>query len=846
MDAVNTLLISGGTNSQRKLLRTFLCEKYVIAEVNNTHQIVNTIDEREDVSVVLVGISTRRKEDLEMVEELVSTKKFKSIPLIVFAMDEYEDMEVEYLRIGVWDYIRKPDEKDVVRVRVNNAMDRRKYYLIMAALTQEGMDSLTGIFKKDEFIKQTRKLIDKYKDNKFAIIHFDIYKFHMFNTAYGKEEGDKLIKYLAGICKGISKIYTPMTYCHEDADVFYMCMPFVSEAKTEEFFRYVRKEINKFRNDYEFLPDFGVYIIEDRKLDVQDMMGYAGFAAKNCKGSYIKNFAYYSKEMSDNVLKEQFILNNMNQAIKEEQFIIFLQPKYELTTNMIKGAEALVRWENPEKGMISPGDFIPIFEKNGFIMALDFYVWEHTCQIIAKWIKDGHEAYPVSVNVSRVSLYNPNVADVIGSLVDKYEIPANLLQLELTESAYTDNPVMIKETMLKLHSMGFTILMDDFGSGYSSLNVLKDIAVDILKIDMKFMAKGDVPGRSENILAAVVRMAKWLNMPVVAEGVETVEQAKFLKSIGCEYVQGYYFAKPMPVENYEARAFCEQIFIETDNKSEKVDNSIWVSNEQIETLFSNISVPVAIFEYDGYDDLEAIKVNEAYSNIFGFDSLRRIRFEDMDSMVVSGATKAFSEVIKNHGESEFEFSINNKTEYIKWYKVKLKYLTTVGTRHIIFATFIDITDTKEIDSELQKYKRVVEQDDSIKKKILLVDDLELNRSVLKEIFEPHYDVFEVDNGNKALEKIKKMNYDIDLIVLDLNMPVMDGNTFLRYRAANKKIKKIPVVIISCNDSTQVQVDILSKGEVSDYIVKPFVHEAVLQRVKNVLNSKKALKDLIEK
>ena len=211
----------------------------------------------------------------------------------------------------------------------------------------------------------------------------------------------------------------------------------------------------------------------------------------------------------------------------------------------------LVRWIDPERGMILPGDFIPVFEQNGFIMKLDYYVWEKTCQLLRRWLDEGRNPYPISVNVSRVSLYNPRLAEVLGDLVKQYDIPPRLLQLELTESAYTTNQQSTKAIMSTLQQMGFCILMDDFGSGYSSLNVLKDIEVDVLKIDMKFLSNTENEARSENILAAVVRMAKWLNLPVIAEGVERKEQVLFLRSIGCEFVQGYYFAKPMPVEDFE-------------------------------------------------------------------------------------------------------------------------------------------------------------------------------------------------------------------------------------------------------------------------------------------------------
>ncbi|MEG0216548.1 MAG: EAL domain-containing protein, partial [Hungatella sp.] len=255
--------------------------------------------------------------------------------------------------------------------------------------------------------------------------------------------------------------------------------------------------------------------------------------------------------MSATLTMEQEITNDMKYALENGQFEIYLQPQYNIHTKLPCGAEALVRWMHPKKGMLSPGIFIPIFERNGFITKLDYYVWEQACRCLHEWILQGIKPYPISVNVSRVDLYNPKLVETFLELVDRYEIEPRLLNLELTESAYTDNPIAMKKMMERLQEHGFLIMMDDFGSGYSSLSLLKDILVDVLKIDMQFLSKTEIPGRGENIIASVIRMAKWLNIPVIAEGAESGDQVDFLRSVGCDFVQGYYFARPMPVSDYE-------------------------------------------------------------------------------------------------------------------------------------------------------------------------------------------------------------------------------------------------------------------------------------------------------
>lgn len=335
-------------------------------------------------------------------------------------------------------------------------------------------------------------------------------------------------------------------------------MSYEKESELSELSYRFRKEIREIIPEFEMIPVFGFYLIKDLKMEVNDMYDNAKLATKICKGSYIQNYAFYQDEMSQDLIQEQRIVNMTRSALQEEKFVLFLQPKYDIQEGKFAGAEVLVRWKASDQKMISPGEFIPIFERNGFIMKLDFYVWEHACKLLRSWLDKGYDPMPISVNVSRVSVYNPKLVEVISDLVATYNIPPELFQLELTESAYTSNPYMIREAMKDLQKRGFTILMDDFGSGYSSLNVLKDIAVDVLKIDMKFMSDTEIPGRGENILASVVNMAKVLEMPVIAEGVEKESQVRFLKNIGCEYVQGYYYAKPMPAEEYEKMLFRDE------------------------------------------------------------------------------------------------------------------------------------------------------------------------------------------------------------------------------------------------------------------------------------------------
>ena len=430
-------------------------------------------------------------------------------------------------------------------------------YVLRKLRYQEQFDTLTGIYIQNMFVQQTKKLLRENPDTDFMILHFDISQFQVYNSVFGRREGDKLLCHIADLLRKLEEYEKKITYCRVEADAFCICMPAADSEFIQKMMDEFQKNFRSYQRDYNILANVGVFYIEDRTVSIPAMIDHAKLASKECKGSYIKNYHIYTDQMGKSIEEAQSIVSEMERAMKEEQFVLYLQPKYGLANYRLAGAEVLVRWITPEKGMVSPGKFIPVFEKNGQIMKLDYYIWEHSCKLIRSWLDRGLEPFPISVNISRVSLYNPRIVEEIHELTLKYDIPAKLFQLELTESAYTDNPESIKKAMRQLQEYGHTILMDDFGSGYSSLNVLKDISVDVLKLDMKFMAASGSENqkKSESIVANVIRLAKDLELPVIAEGVEEKEHVEFLSSVGCEYVQGYYFAKPMPVAEYNKLAF---------------------------------------------------------------------------------------------------------------------------------------------------------------------------------------------------------------------------------------------------------------------------------------------------
>ncbi|SHK52505.1 diguanylate cyclase (GGDEF) domain-containing protein [Selenomonas ruminantium] len=410
-------------------------------------------------------------------------------------------------------------------------------------------DRLTNLYNKKAFCQRAAEIITQHPEKEFEIMRFNIARFKVINDLFGEETGDKLLKYVAEFLTSIQ--LEPCVYGRLYADNFLLCYPTAGKLR-EHLIHSLQMLAVSFALDYRIDFYFGVYTVKERDLSVTTMLDRAAMGLFKASRNGLIVCGEYEDDMRETMVNEQVIVNNMNGSLEREEFIVYLQPKYDLNTEKIMGAEALVRWVHPQLGFISPAKFVPIFEQNGFIYQLDKYVWEKTCQLLREDIDAGRPVLPVSINVSRVDFYSPNLVQIFEELTEKYNLNPRFLELELTESAYVENPQQIIEITRALQEKGFVILMDDFGSGYSSLNMLKDLPVDILKIDLKFLAnsQGVENGRADSILNSVVRMAKRLAVPVIAEGVENQEQVDFLRTIGCEYAQGYFYSEPVPLDDY--------------------------------------------------------------------------------------------------------------------------------------------------------------------------------------------------------------------------------------------------------------------------------------------------------
>lgn len=701
---------------------------------------------------------------------------------------------------------------------------------------------------KNNFQDKIRQMLKEGEADDYVMVAFFIDRFQLISTFYGADEGDRMLAYIEKTLRRIEEKENGFTYGKVGVDVFCFAMEYKQKA-VEKVVADIKEVMESFDAEYDVEPNFGLYVIKDIGMPVDMMYNNASAAAKKCAGNYLQYFSYYTDEMDRQLKKEQEILNEMHGALEGEEFQVYLQPKYNIHSNLIVGAEALVRWMHPEKGVVSPGEFIPVFERNGFITKLDFYVWEQTCKILKNWIDLGHAPKPISVNLSRANLYLSKLVENITKLVDKYGIPHQLLEFEITEGTYAMEPAALIRVTEGLRANGFVIAMDDFGTGYSSLNILKDIEIDILKLDMQFMVDSKDSSRGQNILASMLRMAKWLKIPVIVEGVETQEQIDFLKSVGCEYVQGFYFAKPMPITEYEE--LCDKEYMARDNVkgSEEYDYDIdllFQSNPQMQLLFGDLLQPLAVFEFDGMN-MEMVRVNEAYFDMFGADdnAVRMGRpIELVGDQYKETVLNAFVRATAKKGTSYCEFIRYLADGTTCWIGLKLRYVKELGGKHVIMGIFDDITAQKQIDFELFRYRRVVSGESSEEKIMLIVDDEYENRRQLMEVFGQDYHILQASDGAEAL-KVLEEEADVSIILLDLIMPEIDGWSFLRHRKEDDDLMGIPVIVLSEKINRRDQEEAMNLG-VSDYIVRPFVAEIVKKRVNNAIDAVTLMKETMKK
>lgn len=579
----------------------------------------------------------------------------------------------------------------------------------------DGSDPLTGLYGRVEFFRKAEEFLRGLENGSYCLMAIDIEHFKLFNQWYGEAEGDGFLISIARQLKKARDMSGGIAG-YMGGDDFVIILPY-DRQKLQELQEGIMGYVRQYGKNAGFLPAFGLYLIEDKGIAVSTMYDRASVALSSVKGNYAQRVCWYDSRMLLKMEENHRLLSEVQRALCQDEFTFYLQPQCNMTNGKIVGLETLVRWIHPERGIISPGEFIPLLESNGLIASLDVYIWEKVCIGLRRWLDRGRRPVPVSVNVSRVDIYTVDVVDYFCSLVKKYELEPGLLEIEITESACAEEYDILTGVIDQLRSAGFPVFMDDFGSGYSSLNMLNDINVDVLKIDMKFLKLSEKsPGRGMGILETIINMAKFMELRMIAEGVETKEQMELLLGMGCIYGQGYYFYHPMSV------AECEAILSEEDNIDFRGITARTINrmqprellNDDIfsETMLNNILGGIGL--YDVYENnVELLRVNEQYCLITGISPVeledrRRNITEKMfpeERVILHGIfEQAFGDRLRG-GVGQLRHVKGDGS--IMWMNLRAFFLREQDGHRLFYCAVSDITQQKNRERQLESSQRAL-------------------------------------------------------------------------------------------------------------------------------------------
>ncbi|MCR4674911.1 MAG: EAL domain-containing protein [Lachnospiraceae bacterium] len=543
-----SVLVVDDEEINQQILGGILEDHYEVMYASDGEEALSVIEEQGPLlSLVLLDLMMPKMDGFEVMKRMQQDVVLRGIPVIVLTSEE--QLEIESLRQGAADFIKKPydvPEKIIARVKRIIALFEDR-----SIIQSTEKDELTGLYEKGYFYEYAM-LQDRFNpgEEKDAVV-LNISHFHLFNEIYGMDEGDKVLKVLASALEKYALRFGGIAG-RSDADWFMVYVP--RQKNYEELYEEVEEALNKEFSSHHIRIRIGVYVVAKDEEKLVPCFEKAKTACNSIREKYHKKVAIFDDKLREKQVYSERLIHDIRDAIKDKQLKVYFQSKYDVTkeTPEIISAEALVRWIHPEFGMVSPGDFITLFEENGLIQIVDEFVWKEAARRVRKWQDEYKVTIPVSVNVSRIDLHDPEIKNKLIRIVNEARINPTDLHLEITESAYEEDTNRMVEVVKSLKDAGFVIEMDDFGSGYSSLNMITTIPFDILKLDMSLIRDIHRDERSRKMLEIVMDIAKFLKVNVVAEGVEEKEQLDILKSLEAQIIQGYYFSKPVSPEEFEA------------------------------------------------------------------------------------------------------------------------------------------------------------------------------------------------------------------------------------------------------------------------------------------------------
>ncbi|MBO4301591.1 MAG: EAL domain-containing protein [Desulfovibrio sp.] len=541
-----TVLIVDDEPINREILGTIIGGDYEILHAGDGAEAMRMIgDYGMTLSLILLDLFMPVMDGYEVLQKLSEDETLKRIPVIVLTSEK--SAEVKSLGLGAVDFIPKPyDMPEIIRARVQRTIQLAEDSALIKSMEN---DDLTGLYTGRFFFEYANRIEQYDAGRDMDAIAVNISNFHLINDLHGRDTGDEMLRSLADNL--MTELGSRMgVVCRENSDNFYLYVQHLDNHT--DFIDRIVTRMRRTEGISNLHIRMGVYPNVDHDVPMETRFVRARHACDAIRGDLSQSVAVYDEEMQRNEIFTQRLLQDFEEALSQQQFVVHYQPKYNIAGNkpLLVGAEALVRWNHPEFGMLSPKDFLALLEAYCLISKLDRYVWNDVAQHIGQWKDGGAMAVPVSVNISRIDLLDHGLKNTLLTILQDHGITAQDCVLEITESAYADDAVRIVETVADLRSEGFRVEMDDFGIGYSSLSMLADMPLDAIKLDTQLIRNITKSDKSRQILKLVVGTAKMLSLPLIAEGVEEREQYDMLKSCDCEIIQGFYLARPMPAEEF--------------------------------------------------------------------------------------------------------------------------------------------------------------------------------------------------------------------------------------------------------------------------------------------------------
>lgn len=541
------VLIVDDEEINREILGNIIESQYKVDFAKDGKEALEKISNKASgISLVLLDILMPELSGFDVLKQMKEDDLLSEIPVIVLTSEK--DSEIESLRLGAADFLTKPyDNPEVILARVSHSIELFENSKIINATE---FDKLTKLYTPEFFFEYATQFDSRFPNRLMDAIAINFTRFHLLNELKGRAFGDKILCAMADGLRNVI-LKTGGIAGRKSDDTFYAYIPHLDDYKI--IIEKINEKLSLLLKVSETRLRLGVYTDEERKVPLQLRFDHAINACNSIRSKAGEEICVYNSEMAEREVLNARLLEGFEEAIEKKQFKVHYQPKFNISGEKpyLCSAEALVRWIHPELGFVRPDLFIPLFEENGLVTKLDRYVWEESAKQIALWKKNLGMTIPVSVNVSRVDIAAPDMTDFITKIVKENGLEPKDYMLEITESAYTEDSKHIIEVVENLRSLGHKIEMDDFGSGYSSLNMLTSMPIDALKMDKAFI-RNIKPGNKEmELVNLVLKIARVLGVPVIAEGVETEDECKLLKEAGCDIIQGYYFSKPLPPEEFE-------------------------------------------------------------------------------------------------------------------------------------------------------------------------------------------------------------------------------------------------------------------------------------------------------